>query len=304
MRGGVPRVRGGLCLNMSQTELLRERETVPKPPRAAYRMVPRASAVAIVASLVVLAALGWIYTVLKADSMSGMVMGLEEIGTKMPMTMATATFLTMWAVMMIAMMAPTVAPMALAYRASLPERGRAVAPTAVFVFGFLAVWAATGVVALAPYRLILEIPASAAESRWLPAVAGAVLVAVGALQFTRWKIQCLRTCRRPAVAAAHFDGNGGIWGALRAGLGHGWHCLGCCWALMVVLLVVGIMNLLWMAIIAAIFLVDKHWSRGEGLTRVVGAGLIVVGLAVIAFPDLLPYLSGADPSPPPKMDNM
>ncbi len=273
-------------------------------PRSAYTMVPRRTTIPIVASLLALGALGWVYTVIEADSMSRMVMGIGEVGAKMSMTMATATFLTMWAAMMVAMMAPTVAPMALAYRASLPERGPAVVPTAAFVFGFLVVWAATGVVALAPYRLILELPASAAQSRWLPAVAGALLVAVGALQFTRWKVQCLRMCRRPVAAINQFDSRGAITPALRAGVAHGWHCLGCCWALMVVLLVVGIMNLLWMAVIAAVFLVDKHWSHGEGLTRVVGTGLIVLGIAVIVFPDLLPYLSGVDTSSPVEMGNM
>lgn len=273
-------------------------------PTGAYRLLPQGTTLAVVASLLLLTVLGWVYTIVQAQSMSRMATGLGEIGAKMGMAMGTAAFLTMWAAMMVAMMAPTVAPMALAYRASLPDGRGGVLPTASFVVGFLAVWAATGVVALAPYRLILELPARASQSRWLPVVAGAVLAGVGALQFTRWKVRCLRMCRRPQALVDDPRSGGGAWPALRTGLAHGWHCLGCCWALMVVLLVVGVMNLAWMALIAAVFLVDKHWSRGEGLTQVVGASLIVLGLAIIVIPDLLPYLSGVDPSGPPAMGGM
>jgi predicted metal-binding membrane protein len=155
-----------------------------------------------------------------------------------------------------------------------------------------------------PYRLIQEIPATAGESRLLPTLAGAVLVAVGALQFTPRKIRCLRVCRTPRAAIRGMDPLGSFATSSRTGLGHGWHCLGCCWALMVVLLVVGVMNLAWMVVISAVFLVDKHWARGEGLSQVVGAGLVALGLVVVAFPDVLPYLSGVDLDAPMKMGDM
>ena len=106
----------------------------------------------------------------------------------------------------------------------------------------------------------------------------------------------------PRRSVSDLATGGGVASALRAGTAHGWHCLGCCWALMVVFVVVGVMNLFWMAVIAAIFLIDKHWSRGEGLTRVVGIALVLLELAVILFPDLLTYISGVATNGPVPMD--
>ena len=266
----------------------------PAQPWAAYSLLPGRTTVLTVASLVTVAALGWAYTIAKADPMSSMVMGLGHVGRRMAMGMSVPGFLAMWAAMMVAMMAPTVGPMALAYQKGLPDAAHRAGPTAGFVVGFLFVWSATGLLALVPYRLILDLPASATSSRWLPVVAGAVLVGVGALQFSRSKVGCLRACRTPANTLNEgTTGGGGTVSGLRTGLGHGWRCLGCCWALMVILFVVGVMNLVWMALIALVFLVDKHWARAEGLTRVVGISLVALGLLVTVFPDVLPYISGA-----------
>jgi predicted metal-binding membrane protein len=210
----------------------------------------------------------------------------------------------MWAAMMVAMMAPTLAPVTLAHQAALRERGGGPAPTAAFVTGFLVVWAATGLVAWPPYRLILELPASAAHSRWLPTLAGALLVAIGAYQFSPWKTHCLRMCRRPVASVGGVDVSGTVPSAFRAGTLHGVHCLGCCWALMVILLVVGVMNLWWMAVIAFVFLVDKHWKYGEGFSRAAGIGLVLLGGAVIVAPDVLPWIAGVDIHGPIDMTDM
>lgn len=276
----------------------------PDTPREAYRLLPATTTAVIVTALAVLAAAGWVYAVREADSMSGMVTGLGQVGGGMRMGMGVAAFLAMWAAMMVAMMAPTLAPVTLAHRAALRTRGGGVAPTAAFVTGFLVVWAAAGIVALAPYRLILELPASAAHSRWLPTLAGAALVAIGAYQYSPWKTHCLRMCRRPLASVGGVDVCGTVPSAFRAGALHGVHCLGCCWALMVILLVAGVMNLVWMAVIALVFLVDKHWERGEGFSRAVGIGLVLLGLAVIVAPDLLPWISGVDINGPIDMTDM
>jgi len=274
---------------MAMTGLVRHRTDTP---RAAYTLLPRRVTAATVASLAVVAVLGWAYTIHQADVMSGMGAGIGRVGSGSGMGMAAAVFLGMWAAMMAAMMAPTVAPTVLAYRAALADRGRAAVATTAFALGFLLVWAATGVVAFVPYRVIVALPASAADSRWLSTLGGAVLIAVGVSQFTPWKLRCLRMCRMPSTSIGDQVTSADSGPALRAGMAHGWHCIGCCWALMVVFLVVGVMNLFWMAVIAGIFLVDKHWSHGEGLTRAVGIGLVLLGLAVIVSPDLLAFISG------------
>lgn len=278
----------------------------PDAPARAYRLLPAPTSVGVVAALVVLGAAGWAYTIREADRMSGMgmVMGLGEIGEGMGMAMSVPSFLGMWAAMMVAMMAPTLAPVALAHRATVGDGGKGAILTAAFVVGFLVVWVATGLVALVPYRLLLEIPAREGGSRWLAALAGAVLVGVGVFQFTPWKVHCLRRCRTPLAAIRGVGPGRGFARSLRTGAEHGGRCLGCCWAFMVVLLVVGIMNLAWMAVIAAIFLLDKHWAHGEGLTRVAGTVFVVLGLAVIAFPDLLAYISGTNVDRPMEPGHM
>jgi hypothetical protein len=158
----------------------------PDAPAKAYRLLPAPTSVGVVAALVVLGAAGWAYTIREADRMSGMgmVMGLGEIGEGMGMAMSVPSFLGMWAAMMVAMMAPTLGPVALAHRATVGDGGKGAILTAAFVVGFLVVWVATGLVALVPYRLLLEIPAREGGSRWLAALAGAALAGVGVFQFT------------------------------------------------------------------------------------------------------------------------
>ncbi len=279
---------------MADTALRRQRAERPDTPREAYGLLPPRITLGVAAALFLVGAAGWLYTIREADRMSRMVMGLGEIGGGMSMAMGVASFLTMWAGMMVAMMAPTLVPVALAHRHAVRDRGIGSIPTVAFVVGFLLVWVATGLVALVPYRLILEIPASSGGSRWLAALGGAVLVGVGAFQFAPWKVHCLRMCRMPRAAVSGMDPLGSFATSFRAGLGHGWHCLGCCWSLMVVLLVVGVMNLFWMAVIAAIFFIDKHWAHGEGFSHAVGVFFIGLGLVVVAFPDVLPYISGVE----------
>ncbi len=279
---------------MTDTDLRRADAEHPDTPRDAYALLPPGTTAGVVGALFAVSAAGWAYTIAEADDMSRMVMGLGQVGGGMGMAMAFPSFVAMWAAMMVGMMSPTVAPSALAHRAAARQRGASPLSTAAFVVGFLFVWAATGLVGFAAYRLILQISPTADDSRWLPALAGLVLVGVGVLQFTPWKVHCLRTCRTPRASIGNADSTASTRASFGAGLVHGWRCLGCCWALMVVLLVVGVMNLAWMAVISAVFLVDKHWTRGEGLSQVVGAGLVALGLVVVAFPDVLPYLSGVD----------
>ena len=113
---------------------------------------------------------------------------------------------------------------------------------------------------------------------------GAVIIAAGVYQFTPLKNACLRACRSPLGFVMTHDFGGGSISAVRAGTVHGLFCLGCCWALMAVLAVLGFMSLGWMAIIAAVFFVEKNVRFGDVLPAGVGAVCIVAGglLLVVA----------------------
>jgi predicted metal-binding membrane protein len=261
-------------------------------PRSALSLLGRRPTLVTFAVLVGLAALAWALTVRNAQSMSGMVMGLGQVETRMPIDLTVPLFMAMWLTMMVAMMFPTVGPIVLAHRAVTARRGEGGVPTIAFVLGYLVVWTLVGLVPLGVLLAVREVPPEAARSGWLPAVAGAVLIVAGLYQFTPLKRICLRACRSPLGFILSHDFGSGAVGAFRAGLSHGAYCLGCCWALMSVLVVVGVMNLVWMAILALIFLAEKSWRHGVGLSRVAGTAVALLGLAILLHPDLLTAVSG------------
>jgi predicted metal-binding membrane protein len=145
----------------------------------------------------------------------------------------------------------------------------------------LLVWAGfSAVAAVAQWALHETAMLSAAMSASSPYVAGAILVAAGVYQLTPWKGACLQHCRSPLgfLMSNWRDGN---LGALRMGFAHGAYCLGCCWALMCVLFVVGVMNLLWVAALTVFVLFEKVGPAGVIVSRTAGVAMIVLGLAVL-----------------------
>ena len=256
----------------------------PDTPRSAYAVLERRATVTTSAALLALAAVGWWASVDRSRDMSGMVQGFAQVGNAMPFDMTAPLFLAMWTSMMVAMMFPTIAPIVLLHRLVIRRRGGGIAPTVVFVSGYLLVWVAVGVVPLAVLVGFREVTGAAT---WTPRLGGAVLAVAGAYQFTRWKAACLNACRSPLTFLATHDFGRGLLGTMRAGMSHGAYCLGCCWALMTVLFVVGLMNLAWMAVIAVVFLAEKNWEHGVALTKVVGTALVLFGLAVLVHPALL-----------------
>jgi len=260
-------------------------------PRAAFALLSRRANVAIVIALLALSALAWHSTIEDAVSMRGMVMGLGQIGWLAQGDMSAGIFLAMWVTMMAAMMLPTVAPMVLAHLGVTRRRGGGSAPTLVFIAGYLLVWSTIGVVPLIVYKAFAPLSENAALLPWLPALAGAILIVVGAYQFTGWKRICFDHCESPFAFIASHDFDGGAVSALRAGVIHGAFCLGCCWAITAVLLVVGLMNLLWMAGIFALFFIEKSWKHGLIVARIAGVALMVLGAAVIVRPELLVAIS-------------
>ena len=130
-----------------------------------------------------------------------------------------------------------------------------------------------------------------AQSHWLLALAGEMLVFAGAYQFMRWKRACADMCRSPLAFVYIYDSRRGVRNALRAGTICGAYCLGCCWATMTVLVVVGLTSLAWMTILSMLFFVEKNWKHGSAVAKVAGIGLMALGVAVLAYPPLLARIS-------------
>lgn len=198
-------------------------------------------------------------------------------------------FLAAWELMMAAMMLPALAPLTSAYLRTIRgvqrqwvRAGRTVA----LITGYLMTWLGFGILAYAAASLAAVLTADA--PRVAPWVGAGLLVAAGIYQLTPLKDFCLRHCRSPMSFLLHVSAYRGRLRDLRVGAYHGAYCVGCCWGLMVVLLAVGVMNLIWMAAIAAVILVEKIWTHGHAFSRVAGALLIAVALFVPAHPELLP----------------
>jgi len=220
-----------------------------------------------------------------------------ESGPNMPMQRAewtigyTLVMFAMWWLMMVAMMLPSAAPMVLLY-AAITRRGlrqeneaastgvsnQVVVATLVFIGGYLTVWGAFSVAAVAGHSILgrtgLLSPTMASTSDLLGAT---LLLAAGIWQLTSIKTACLHHCRSPiSFLSAHW--RPGVCGAFRTGVHHGAYCLGCCWFLMALLFYGGIMNLIWILGLALFVLVEKTLPVGVGFGKTAGLLLIAWGL--------------------------
>jgi predicted metal-binding membrane protein len=228
-------------------------------------------------------ALAWAYLATGAGidmSMAGMAMD--------PMPWSTfdaALMFAMWWVMMIAMMVPSAAPMVLLFTAIKRKQEARVSPSVeawVFLSGYLLIWAGFSLVAtLAQWGLERAGLVSMTVASSSTTFGGAILLAAGLYQFTPIKSTCLRYCQSPVLFLSRYWRPGPA-GALRMGLQHGGYCLGCCWFLMMLLFVAGIMNLFWIAGIALYVACEKLLPLGQRLSRAAGAVLIVAGTIVLA----------------------
>lgn len=238
-------------------------------------------------ALIGCAALAWYFTFAGFANMSpdAGTMGLEIWG-----------FLGVWTLMMAAMMLPALAPLTSMYlrsiRAVRSRRIQAIRTTGL-VGGYLLTWIFFGVGAYAAAALSAQLAEDAADIA--PWVGAGVLAAAGAYQLTPLKDFCLRHCRSPVAFLLHVSGFKGRLRDVRVGMYHGAYCVGCCWGLMVVLIVVGVMNLAWMAALTVVIFLEKTWKYGHALSRITGISLIVFALFVPAHPELLPGLHMASP---------
>ncbi|HLW48193.1 MAG TPA: DUF2182 domain-containing protein [bacterium] len=190
----------------------------------------------------------------------------------------------MWSIMMIAMMLPSAAPMLMLVSATQRSRAAAAPPAALFAAGFLVLWIAWSWLAAAvQWALQASVVLSPQLTVARAPLAAAILAAAGFYQFTPLKNACLARCRSP-LGFLLSEWRDGPWGAARMGLRYGAVCAGCCWALMGLLFVVGVMNLLWIAVLSSFVLIEKTVFRGPWPGRVTGAVLIVWALYLLRVP--------------------
>ena len=240
----------------------------------------------VLSGVIALVALAWVYMVYLAQSTSGMGSGMAM--TQLQSWSATdfGLMFLMWAVMMVAMMVPTAAPMILLFATvnrRHREQERPYVPTSVFLSGYVIVW--SGFAALATVanwglhvNSLLSSMMGTSSSAYL---GGGLLLAAGIFQWSPLKYVCLSHCRSP-LGFLMGEWRDGAGGALRMGLKHGGYCLGCCWVLMGLLFVLGVMNLVWIAALAAFVLMEKVIPRGQLVSRVTGLLLAGWGAWMVA----------------------
>ncbi len=253
-----------------------------------WRRPSRDQAIVAVA-LAILAALAWIYTILLSGSLAGLdlhsLMAMPRQGEWTSLDLAL--IFLMWAVMMAAMMIPSAMPMILLFTAIEQRRDAAGAlvRTIAFVSGYAAVWGGFSLLTtLAQWGLHDAAMLGSAMGPLVPWAAAAVLALAGLYQFSPLKQTCLRHCSSPLEFLTVHWRSGGE-GALWMGVRHGGYCLGCCWAFMLVLFVVGVMNVLWVALIAVLLLLEKL-APGRDRIRVVAGAALLLWSAIVATASL------------------
>jgi predicted metal-binding membrane protein len=245
------------------------------------------------ASLVVVSALAWAYTLAGAGmpvpgdgGMEGMTADAHAIMlARAAWTPAYALLVfLMWQIMMIAMMTPAAAPTVLLFSAITRRRGTArevSVSTAAFLAGYLAVWGVFAMIATGAQWGLESAELLAAMAGAGPALGGAILLGAGLYQLTPIKQACLNRCRDPVrFLAEHW--RPGTRGALRMGAVHGAYCVGCCWFLMALLFFGGVMNPIWIAGLAAYVFLEKVVPAGHWLSLATGALLALAGSALLA----------------------
>lgn len=259
---------------------------------ASLESVLKRDRMVVLAGLVAVVVLAAAYTVagigMNMSALTMTRMAVEIPGMMMQPATWTASYafliFLMWWVMMIAMMVPSAAPAILIF-AGIARKQKAAhrpfAATSLFLAGYLAAWAGFSIVAT-PLQWGLESIGAVTGMMEIasPLIAGLVLIAAGLYQLTPLKEACLRHCRHPVFFLLHHWKPGGS-GAFRMGVEHGGYCLGCCWFLMALLFVGGIMNLLWIAGIAIYVGLEKLAAGHRWVTTVTGAALAIAGVWLV-----------------------
>jgi predicted metal-binding membrane protein len=255
----------------------------------AIEKVLRRDRTILMASLITIALLAWAYVINLYFRMAGAAINGGSAMDMPPAQMAMPNVqawqvedllftLLMWAVMMVAMMIPSATPMILTFASVNRQRyvnETPISATAAFLVGYLIVWISFSVGAtLVQWGFHTAGLLSPETIRVTPLLGGILLILAGVYQFTPLKYVCLSNCRTP-LSFLMTEWRTGTGGALIMGLRHGVYCLGCCWPLMLLLFVAGVMNLLWVALIAGYVLVEKVAPAGQWASRAIG--LLTIG---------------------------
>jgi predicted metal-binding membrane protein len=243
--------------------------------------VPVRDRVTVLTAIVLLLIAGAAWVSVVRSSLRG-----DDMMMTMPMPATVAdgvAFVLTWGVMMAAMMLPSALPMISLYGAGAATKG---VPVAVFTAVYLLLWAASGLPVYFAHTLLMTLAGSA----FAYAIA-VILLAAGAFQLSPLKQVCLRVCRSPfGFLLGHW--RAGRRGSLALGWSHAAYCLGCCWALMLVLVAAGAMGLRWVLLITAVVAVEKLLPGGEWFARAAGGALLLLGATVALRPDLVTVLRG------------
>ena len=244
---------------------------------------------------VVVGAIAIAWTLAVAAEISGRGSALHHdalIEGKLPYALALVLFLVAWQAMVAAMMVPSSLPLVRLFANAAAAQERPRAAMAAFLGGYAVVWTAFGWLAFVGDTMV---HATVDRTPWLQhhawLIAGGTLAVAGAFQFSRLKDRCLEVCRHPgAFLLRHYER--GPSGGFAVGRRHGVFCLGCCWALMLLMFAAGVANLWWMAALTALMVYEKTGSGGRRAVPVAGIALLVCATLVLAHPHWLPALLG------------
>lgn len=234
----------------------------------------------VLAGLILITGLSWLYIAGLALEMEARAPHMQSWGV-----IDLVMMFVMWTVMMVAMMTPSVTPMVLVFQRVYRKRGNGTdswIPTFIFLSAYLIVWTGFSLAAtLIQWGLHSAALLSPMMVSTSPLLGGVILVLAGIFQWSTLKYACLRRCRSPLsfILREWEEGNRG---AFLLGLKHGMYCVGCCWMLMTVLFVTGVMNLLWVAFIAGFVLIEKIIPRKYRIDRITGSVLILWGAWTVA----------------------
>jgi predicted metal-binding membrane protein len=240
----------------------------------------------VLGALTLICAIAWAYLAYMGWGMAHMDIGAAM--AIMPQMIAwepidVALVFAMWSIMMVAMMLPSATPTILLFAALRRQaaHSRALADVAVFVAGYVSTWTVLSLFASLMQWGLLEArlvsPMMVAAS---PALGGGLLFAAGVFELTPFKEACLSKCRNPAAfIASHW--RKGTRGAFTMGVRNGLYCVGCCWLLMLLLFVLGVMNLIWIALLSAFVLVEKILPNPRWFRTLAGCAFIGWGVALV-----------------------
>lgn len=257
----------------------------------------------VLAVVVALTVIAWIYTAAfgDMDGMNSMSMDMSGGGdAQMEQAMANralkaayapsmppfSMFVPMWIVMCVGMMLPTALPMIFTFHTISSRRaaqGFTSTPTYMFIAGYVLLWALFGLVCWGVGEIVIALVGNLITDAVHSVIGGAVIfLLAGIYQLTPLKNACMRGCQNPVLFVMN-QWRSGKGGALLMGMRHGFECIGCCWALMIVLFPLGMMNLFWMGLFTVLMFAEKNSKHGLLLSKVIGWVLIAAGVICIGM---------------------